>query len=251
MGMNLGQTIDEEDWLEFSARQKMLAWGVHLFTASGAVWGLLAVVAIIQYQWLLAFTWMAVAVAVDGLDGTLARIFKVKGVLPNFDGALLDNIIDYLNYVIVPALFLYVAGLVPDQWAVPAVAMIALASAYQFCQGDAKTDDHYFKGFPSYWNVAVFYLYLLDLNSWLNLALITLLSFLVFVPIKYIYPSRMASYRRLTVVVTLIWGINLAAILFKFSDPQPWLVWVSLLYVVYYVAMSFYTVARQKREAAG
>jgi phosphatidylcholine synthase len=250
MRMNFGQSVEEESWLEYSARQKLLAWGVHLFTASGAVWGLLAVVAIIQYQWLLAFIWMGVAVMVDGLDGTLARIFKVKGALPGFDGALLDNIIDYLNYVIVPALFLYVAGLVPDQWALPSAGLMALASAYQFCQSDAKTEDHYYKGFPSYWNVAVFYLYLLGLSPWINLGIITALSFLVFVPIKYIYPSRMVSYRRLTIALTLMWGALMVAILAKFSNSQPWLVWFSLLYVVYYVAISFYMVWRQKREAA-
>jgi phosphatidylcholine synthase len=244
MSTTLEQTADSEEWLEVTNKHKALAWSVHLFTATGAVWGLLAVVAIIQHQWLLAFIYMAVAIAVDGLDGTLARMFKVKGALPGFDGALLDNIVDYLNYVIVPALLLYQAELLPPTWDLVGVALIALSSAYQFCQSDAKTEDNYFKGFPSYWNVVVFYLFFLGLIGWVNLTIIVVLTVLVFVPIKYIYPSRMRSHQRLTLGLTVIWGAAILIALVQYPTPQPGLLWLSLLYLVYYVGMSVYLVRR-------
>lgn len=241
------QTVEGEDWLEATRKHKFLAWSVHLFTATGAVWGLMAVLAIIQHQWLPAFIWMGVAVVVDGLDGSLARKFRVKGVLPGFDGALLDNIVDYLNYVIVPALLLYQAGLLPPNWGPFGAVIISLASAYQFCQTDAKTEDNYFKGFPSYWNVAVFYLFFMNLSPWVNLAIVVLLTILVFVPIKYIYPSRMVSYQRLTLMLTAIWGGAIVIFLAGYPQPQLWLLWVSLLYVAYYVGVSFLLAARRRR----
>ncbi len=148
-----------------STQEQGIAWLVHLFTATGAIWGLLSIIAINQEQWRLLFLWMAIAVIVDGLDGFLARAAQVHRVLPNFDGALLDNIVDYLNYVFVPAYFLYAAGLLPQQLEVVLPIIVLLASAYQFSQSDAKTEDHFFKGFPSYWNIVVVYLVMLGLST--------------------------------------------------------------------------------------
>jgi len=225
---------------ETKRQQSLMAWFVHLFTASGAVCGLLAIIAITQEQWILAFVWMAAAVVVDAFDGTLARRAHVKKVLPNFNGGLLDNIIDYQNYVIVPAFFFYSAGLLPEAFAVVAAGLTVLVSAYQFCQEDAKTDDHYFKGFPSYWNIAVFYLFMLGLNPWLNLALVVFLCILVFVPIKYVYPSRTEANQRLTLTLAMIWALSCIAIMMQYPNLHPELVWFSLLYVAYYVGVSVY-----------
>jgi phosphatidylcholine synthase len=215
------------------------AWSVHLFTATGAVWGLMAIIAIMQHQWQAAFFWMGAAVVVDSVDGTLARRFEVKGMLPDFDGALLDNIIDYLTYVLIPALFLYETGLVPDALALFSAVVMVLASAYQFCQADAKTEDNFFKGFPSYWNVVVFYLFLLQTGPWVNLAVILLCAIMVFVPSKYAYPSRMSRFQKLTLVLTVIWAAIMLAALWQHPNLS-WLVWLSLLYVVYYIAISLY-----------
>lgn len=221
-------------------RDPVLAWGVHLFTASGAVFGLLSIIAITGEQWMQAFLWMALAIAVDSFDGALARRFRVKQVLPNFDGALLDNIVDYLNYVIVPAYFLYAAGLLPQEFAIIGAAVTVLVSAYQFCQEDAKTDDHYFKGFPSYWNIAVFYLFILGLSPWLNLALVIFLSILVFVPIKYIYPSRTETNQRLTIFLGIIWVLSSLAIIVQYPEPHPLVIAISLFYIAYYFALSLH-----------
>lgn len=225
-------------------RPLVVAWSVHLFTATGALWGLLAIMATVQHQWQAAFFWLALAALVDSLDGTLARRFKVKGLLPGFDGALLDNIIDYQTYVIVPAIFLYEANLLPASTTIAGIAMVVLASAFQFCQSDAKTDDNTFKGFPSYWNVVVFYMFMFDANPWVNFWVIATLTVLVFVPIKYLYPSRMVRYQKLTLSLTTVWGILCLIVWLQFPAYDPWLLWASLLYVVYYVGLSLYMMVR-------
>lgn len=230
--------------------RKLAAWSVHLFTMTGAVWGLLSIIAIQNNQWKLAFIWIAVAVLVDGLDGTLARLARVSEYAPGLDGAMLDNIIDYLNYVIVPALFLYEADLLPAGFALAAAMLIALASAYQFCQQDAKTEDHYFKGFPSYWNVLAIYLLILGLSPWINLGVVVLCCILVFVPVKYVYPSRTERRRRLNIILTYAWGLVGFAGLMQYPDVPMWTIYVSFLYVAYYVALSVEPMLAQRRARA-
>lgn len=221
-------------------RSTALAWSVHLFTATGAVWCLLAIEATTRHDWRSALLWLVVAVAVDAVDGTLARMVRVKEVLPNFDGALLDNLIDYLSFVMVPALIVLHAELVAPWLAFPFAAGICLSSAYQFCQSDAKTDDHAFKGFPSYWNIVVVYLLALGLSEVWNAAVLGTLIVLVFVPIKYIYPTRTVRFRAMTMWLTVAWAVGFIVIIWQLPTPQLWLVYGSLLYVVYYLVMSLY-----------
>ncbi len=216
------------------------AWAVHLLTASGALWGLLTLIAVARKEWGVAFGWMTVALAVDAFDGMLARRARVKELLPGFDGVLLDNMLDYLNYVVVPAFLIYEAELLPPRLAVAGAGAVCLASAYQFCQTEAKTDDHFFKGFPSYWNVLAFYLFLGGLDPRVNLAILTLLAILVFVPLKWIYPSRMSRWRGITIAATSLWGAMCIAMLAQFPDPAPWLLYASLGYVAYYILVSLY-----------
>lgn len=224
-----------------SKQQQAMAWSAHLFTASGAIWGLLALLAITSEQWAVAFAWMALAIFVDSFDGLLARRVHVKNVLPNFDGALLDNMIDFLNYVFIPAYFLYASNLLPQRYALFGAVLILLASSYQFCQDDAKTDDHYFKGFPSYWNIMVYYLFIMGGALWLNFTVLLILSALVFVPIKYVYPTRTSMNKQLTMTLACLWGgINLA-ILVRYPERDPLLLWASLLFVAYYCGLSFYS----------
>lgn len=224
--------------------KRVLAWSVHLFTASGAVVGLLTIFAIMDHHWLAAILWMSLAIIIDGLDGTLARRFQVKGVTPNFDGALLDNIIDYFTYAVIPALFIYEAGLLPESWSLFGASVIVLTSGYQFCQMDAKTADHFFKGFPSYWNVLAYYLLLLEFNLWTNLVIILVCGFLVFVPIKFIYPSRMSRFQKMTLLITAVWGLMNIIIIFQYPNFSMGLLRFTLLYLVYYIAVSFYLTTR-------
>jgi phosphatidylcholine synthase len=223
--------------------KKALAWSVHFFTATGAVWGFLTLLAIFEQNWRAAIFWIVIAMVVDGFDGMLARWFHVNEYARGLDGALLDNIIDYLNYVVVAALILIKApNLLPAGFAMIGAFSILLTSAYQFTQIDAKTDEQsfFFKGFPSVWNFLVIYMMLLGLNPWINLTLLVICNILVFVPVKYLYPSRNTRLRRLTLLLTYLYGaIGVWALLQYPSVPQ-WVVWISLVYVVYYVLLSFF-----------
>lgn len=244
--------------MRYSLSHRLAAFGVHLFTASGAVFALLTLRAIVKADYPWVFFWMGVALVVDSVDGTLARAAKVKDVYPNFDGALMDNIIDYLNYVIVPAYLLIQTDLLRFDLVDPRIfegslsmlgaSLLALSSAYQFCRRDAKTEDHYFTGFPSYWNLAVFYLCFLDLSPLANFAILAVLAALVFIPIRYVYPSRTESYFTLTLVLTAIWLVAVVAIAWLYPQPPRWLVWSSMLYVVYYFGLSIYLTARRRAE---
>lgn len=225
--------------------QVATAWATHLLTASSAVWNLLALIAITEQQWVVAWWWMALTVLIDSFDGLLARRVDVKRVLPQFDGALLDNIVDYISYVLAPVFFLYFYGALPPQVALPGCALILIASGYQFSQSDAKTEDHYFKGFPSYWNVVALYMFLLDSDPWLNFAIIVVLSIMVFVPIKYLYPSRSTFQPRLMMVLSILWGGCTLAMLFLYPTYPAWLMVFSLAYIVYYQGASIHLTLRR------
>jgi phosphatidylcholine synthase len=188
-----------------------------------------------------AFVWLAIATWIDSTDGTLARRVRVKEVLPNFDGARLDDIVDYLNYVVVPVVLAHSAALLPQGqtgWLIAAFPLVA--SGYGFCQTDAKTADHFFKGFPSYWNVVVFYLYVLRSPQWFNVAVLLILSVMVFVPIRYLYPSRTPTARHRTYALGLVWAVLLAVLLWQFPTPSRTLAIVSLFFPAYYFAISFH-----------
>jgi phosphatidylcholine synthase len=223
--------------------KKALAWSVHFFTASGAVWGFLTLLAIFEQNWRAAIGWMIVAMFVDGFDGMLARWFHVKEYAKGVDGALMDNIIDYLNYVIVAALILIKApNLMPAGFEMVAAFSVLLTSAYQFSQVDAKTDEQsfFFKGFPSVWNFLVIYMMLLGLNPWINLVLLVICNILIFVPIKYIYPTRNTRLRRLTLGLTYLYGAIGIWGLLQYPRVPQWVVWVSLAYVAYYALLSVF-----------
>lgn len=216
----------------------ILAWGVHLFTASGAIWGLLAILAIFENNYKAMILWMVLAVLVDGFDGMLARWADVKKYADGIDGALLDNILDYLNYVLVPVIFIIKANVLPESTRLFMACLILITSAYQFTQSDAKTDDHHFKGFPSYWNVVALYMLIMNLNPWLNFAFLMLFNILVFVPVKYIYPSRNTYLKNITLWLTYLYGAVGIWGLVQYPNQPPWVAWASLIYVAYYIILS-------------
>jgi phosphatidylcholine synthase len=221
--------------------RQALAWGVHLFTASGAVWGLLTILAIQQQDYRAMFIWMAVAMFVDGFDGFLARRFHTKVYAAGVDGALLDNIIDYFNYVVVPCFLIIQFPLVPPALAIPICSLILLASAYQFTQVDAKTDEsheYFFKGFPDYWNAMAVYLLLLEGSPVINLVVLAVCVVMVFVPIKYIYPSRTRFYPRLSFSVAILWGITFLGIALTYPSTPAWIIIANLMTVAIYFIMS-------------
>lgn len=231
----------------FSPLRYLLAWSVHLFTASAAFFGVLTLWKIFQGQYLQALWLMGLTVVIDAIDGSLARLVKVKVVLPSIDGALLDNIVDYLNYVVTPCAFLLLKPeMLPENAALWIILAITIASAYQFCQTDAKTPDHFFKGFPCYWNIVLFYMFIFNTEGITNAWILSILCILVFVPVKYVYPSRLdylTESEKLKVIMHLssvLYGISAIFILFTYPSIHPiWLV-LSLAYVLMYISLSFY-----------
>jgi len=210
------------------------AWMVHLYTASSAVFGLWAVHAVFAHDYKLAMELMLLTLAIDSTDGMLARALDVRSRIPWFDGRRLDDICDYFTYVLVPACFLSEAGLLPHPaWA----ALPVLASAYGFSRSDAKTDDHFFLGFPSYWNILAIYLHLMQISPGVSLAITLALCLGVFVPLRYVYPSRTRVWRPLSLALLGFWGLSLVGLVLH-PEPDPFWLWLSLLGPVYYVGLS-------------
>jgi phosphatidylcholine synthase len=218
----------------------LLAWLVHLYTACGALIAFACIFRIEQNDFRTLFALMALAVVVDATDGTLARAARVKERIPWFNGDRLEDIIDYLNYVVIPVLFIVHAGLLPEQDAFWIAALPLIASAYGFCQSEAKTADHFFLGFPSYWNLVAFYLYVVQTPRWINGFATIVLSLLVFIPIRYIYPSRSPFLRALTNSLGVLWGISIVLIIYWLPEPPRILIFASLAFPAYYVLLSFW-----------
>jgi len=220
---------------------RLRAFAVHLYTASGAVLALLIVVAAINGDVVRALWLGLAALIIDSTDGLLARRFKVSEFLPKFDGARLDDIVDYMTYVLAPVLLLWSSGYLPEgSTGVMIAALPLLASSYQFCQVDAKTEDHFFRGFPSYWNIVAFYAIVFSLSPEAVGTILVVCSLLVFVPIRYVYPSRTVAFRKLTMTLTALWFVCYSAILFQMPEPEPGFLLFSLLYLVYYLSLSLH-----------
>ena len=228
------------------------SWGVHGYTATGAVLALLIVLAAVEGDVARALWLGLAALVIDGTDGMLARRYDVKERLPWFDGALLDNIVDYLTYVFAPMVLLLQSGYLPAGNAGTVVAALPLiASSYQFCRVDAKTDDHFFLGFPSYWNVVAFYAIALDLGPVATSGVVLVGAALVLVPIGYLYPSRMTVLRTPTLVLSAVWLALYAVVVAQLPSPSPLVVGASLLYVAYYCGLSLHLHARRRSVPAG
>ncbi len=222
-------------------RKKILAWGVHLYTATGLVCAALMAVLIFRGgddAFRLSLMLMLLATLIDSTDGWLARRAEVKRLTPGFDGRRLDDIVDFHTYTSLPLLLIWRAGLLPpgqEFW----LLLPLLASAYGFSQANAKTDDGYFLGFPSYWNVVAFYLYLLRPPFALSLALILGLSLLTFVPTRYLYPSQRAPFSRLTCLLASLWAVLCVLILARVTGDSSWPLLFSLSFPAYYLLMSW------------
>ena len=216
----------------------LIAWLAHAYTASGVVLAFLAMLNVINHQYREAFFWLYLQVFVDATDGVLARRARVGRVLPWFNGAKLDDMADYLAYVLVPALIVWRALLVPSDWALPVAFAILLSSAFGFNREDAKTPDHFFTGFPSYWNIVVFYMFVAQLSPLVNAAILLVLAALVFVPIRYVYPSRTPVLQPVTLTLGVIWAVLMIVMLSQFPAVSRLVFWASLVFPAYYLVVS-------------
>ncbi len=220
--------------------QRFAALAVHALTASGAAMGVPAVVAAARGHDAHAVLWMLAALAVDSIDGTLARAARVRETTPEIDGRRLDDIVDYENFVVVPVLFLLLSGglaATPLGWSAACAAL--LASGFGFSHSEAKTADHFFRGFPSYWNVVAIYAWFLELDPTLCALLVWVLAAAVALPFGFLYPSRAPRARGLAVITGLLWGAALVAAAAR--PDAAWarpLVVASLAYPALYLALS-------------
>ncbi|MBD8870356.1 CDP-alcohol phosphatidyltransferase family protein [Nocardioides donggukensis] len=232
-------------------RARVAAGLVHAYTATGSVLALLMV----HYSYrgeVTTVLWLFLAaMVVDGTDGFLARHYKVKAVMPGFDGALLDNIVDYMTYALAPMALLWANGYLPGGVLGAVCAGVPLlASCYQFCRSDAKTDDHFFLGFPSYWNIVAFYIVVAAVPVGLTVALLILCTIAVFVPVKYVYPSRTATLWGLNMTFACVWLVMFAVITALMPDPPLALVAVSLAYPAYYLGVSIWLTVATSRSTS-
>ena len=223
------------------------AWLVHAYTATGALLAFLAIQAASLHDFRTAFLWLFVAVLVDSTDGALARSARVHERLPRFSGGKLDDIVDYLTFVFVPAVILWQAGAVNGPWTVPVIAVMLLSSLFGFVSEDAKTEDHFFTGFPSYWNIVALYLVVLRLPPVVNAVILVGLSALVFVRIGYVYPTRTTTARTVTLALGLLWSFIMLALVLQLPTPRKSIAWLSLFFPAYYTALSLMLQARRSR----
>lgn len=232
--------------------RRFLGWCVHSYTALGLVAAAGMAVLIVQggdLAFRRAFVLMLIATLIDATDGTLARLVRIKEAVPGFDGRRLDDLIDFQTYTSLPLLLLWRADVLPGDLAWFLLAPL-LASAYGFCQVAAKTEDGYFLGFPSYWNLGAFYLYLLRPPAWVAVGLLLLFSVLTFVPSRYLYPTQPGRLNRLTNLAGAVWCVLIVLVLLEVpaegrtaplldTDTQRHLVLVSLFFPAYYLGVSW------------
>ena len=200
---------------------KLRAFVIHIFTACGAALAFLALILATGGHWAAMFFCLGLALIVDAIDGPLARTFKVNEVLPRWSGETLDLVVDFLTYVFVPAFAITASGYLPQMLAIPAGIVIVITGALYFADRDMKTDDNYFRGFPGVWNLAAFYLFLLEPPAWAAAAGVLALALLTFAPIRFVHPLRVRQLRLLNIALLAAWGALALLAVIQNLEPGP------------------------------
>lgn len=215
---------------------KITAYGVHLLTAAGAALGLWSILLIFEGFYKEAIWVLGIAVLIDSVDGSLARYVNVKVNAPRFDGALMDNLVDYITWTVAPLFWIYATMHIP----VWVLMICAIASIFGFTNIEAKTEDHYFTGFPSYWNIVVLYLFLLDIPDLFATVCLLIFAVSTFLPVKFVYPTRTEFLKIPTLIFGSLFVVQLALIVILFEKSPVYLIYSSFLFPIYYFALSFY-----------
>ena len=212
-------------------------FAVHVLTASGAALALLALLAATHGAWELMFLCLGLALMVDGVDGTIARALKAAELLPRWSGEVLDLVVDFATYVFVPAYAIAAGGLLPPALAAAAGILIVMTGAIYFADRRMKTEDNYFRGFPTLWNVVAFYLFVLKPPSWAAAALVGLFALLTFVPFKFLHPFRVARLRMVTMAAVVVWSALAATALVRALAPGLWVAGGLVALAAYFLAV--------------
>lgn len=201
---------------------RLRAYAVHTLTASGAALALLALIFATGGHWEAMFFCLGLALIVDAVDGPLAREFQVAELLPRWSGETLDLVVDFTTYVFVPAYAIAASGFLPPALAIPSGVIVVLTGAIYFSDREMKTNDNYFRGFPAVWNLAAFYLYVLEPPSWLAAVMVFALAALSFAPIKFLHPLRVKYLRPLNIALLVTWAMLAVAALVLRLEPGPY-----------------------------
>ena len=202
----------------------LVAFGIHVFTASGAFFAFLALVAAAELNFTLMFLWLGVALFIDGVDGPLARKIGVKSVLPNWSGDMIDSIVDYATFCLIPAFALYQKGLLQEWTSFLAAAIIVISSAIYYADTRMKTQSNCFKGFPVCWNMLVFTLFVIEPNWAVALAVVVAAAVLTFLPILFVHPVRVKTWRPLTLGMFALWSLCGVVAIYYDLDAPAWAV---------------------------
>jgi phosphatidylcholine synthase len=209
------------------------ALSVHLLTATGAIFAMLAMLAAVDERWGLMFVWLVVAFIVDGIDGPLARKYDVKTNAAHYDGVIMDMIVDYLTYIFIPAYALFKSGLLPGWTGWICIILITFASVLYMSDTRMKTKDYSFSGFPAAWNMVVIVMFALEPNFWAILVIVVVLAIAMFTPMKFIHPVRTDRWRVVSLPVALAWTFFAAWAAWVDFHPQSWAHWGLILTSVY------------------
>lgn len=215
------------------------AFAVHIFTACGSACALLALIAAVNAKWPHMFLWLGAALVIDGIDGVLARRLRVAEILPRWSGEVLDLVVDIMTYVFVPAYALAAGGLLPASVATVLGLVIVVTGSLYFADRRMKTADSYFRGFPTLWNVAALYLFVLKLPSWLAALSVVALAVLTFVPIHFVHPLRVARLRAVTIAALVIWALLALIAVLENLDPSFWVAAALCVLAIYFAGIGF------------
>jgi phosphatidylcholine synthase len=213
------------------------AFAIHIFTASGAALALGALVAAVNGHWQVMFVCLGVALIVDAVDGALARRLNVAARLPRWSGDVLDLVVDFVTYVFVPAFAIAAGGILPDLLAIPAAVVIVMTGALYFADRQMKTNDNYFRGFPTLWNIVAFYLFILKLPPWAAAATVAVLAVLTFAPFKFVHPVRVVRLRAVSIAALLLWAACSLIALWQDLEPGPWVAGGLVILALYFVGL--------------
>lgn len=226
-----------------------MALGVHVFTATGVIWGFLALLAIVDGDVRAMFLWLGVALLVDGVDGTIARRIDIETAAPRWSGAALDLVVDFITYVLVPAYALIKWGGLAPGWDIAAAILILITSVMYFADNEMKTEDAWFKGFPAVWNVVVFYVFLLDPGPVTTFGIVVLLAALTFAPIVFVHPFRVAKLQAVTLTLLMVWSVLALHAVWRSMQPERWEVWTLSAIAVYFLVLGYFR--KKPGDAAG
>ena len=220
-----------------SRAHQIRAFGVHVFTASGAMLAFLSLTAAVDHSMGLAFAWLGLALIVDGIDGSFARAWAVTKYAPQLSGDVLDLVVDYTTYVFVPAVILLMSGLYPHWLLALQGAVIVGSAALYFASNTMKTHDYWFRGFPAVWNLVVFLILAFSPPAWVATVAVLLLAAAQASSFTFVHPVRVKRFRILTLTLLAVWSV--AAVVAIIEDMKPDLITQGVLGIIafYFVAL--------------